>query len=105
MTKRALGATTPRASCRTYLETGILADDPFTSIDEEGIGVLSALAAGEGRRTRRELKLGLCGEHGRRPEERALLRARGGSTYVSCSPFRVPIARPRRRAGRAGEGK
>jgi len=75
-----------------YLETGILADDPFTSIDEEGIGVLIALAAEKGRRARPELKLGLCGEHGGDPKS-VRFCARAGLDYVSCSPFRVPIAR------------
>jgi pyruvate,orthophosphate dikinase len=76
----------------TYLETGILSDDPFTSIDEEGIGVLIALAAQKGRRERPELKLGLCGEHGGDPKS-VRFCARVGLDYVSCSPFRVPIAR------------
>jgi pyruvate, orthophosphate dikinase len=76
----------------TYLETGILADDPFTSIDEDGIGVLIALAAEKGRRTRPDLKLGLCGEHGGDPKS-VRFCARAGLDYVSCSPFRVPIAR------------
>jgi pyruvate,orthophosphate dikinase len=75
-----------------YLETGILADDPFTSIDEEGIGVLIELAAEKGRRVRPELKLGLCGEHGGDPKS-VRFCARAGLDYVSCSPFRVPIAR------------
>jgi pyruvate,orthophosphate dikinase len=75
-----------------YLETGILSEDPFASIDEEGIGVLIALAAEKGRRTRPELKLGLCGEHGGDPKS-VRFCARAGLDYVSCSPFRVPIAR------------
>jgi pyruvate,orthophosphate dikinase len=75
-----------------YLETGILADDPFTSIDEEGIGVLISLAAEKGRRARPDLKLGLCGEHGGDPKS-VRFCARAGLDYVSCSPFRVPIAR------------
>jgi pyruvate,orthophosphate dikinase len=76
----------------TYLETGILTDDPFTSIDEDGIGVLIELAAQKGRRTRPKLKLGLCGEHGGDPKS-VRFCARVGLDYVSCSPFRVPIAR------------
>ncbi len=75
-----------------YLETGILADDPFTSIDEDGIGVLIALAVEKGRRARPDLKLGLCGEHGGDPKS-VRFCARAGLDYVSCSPFRVPIAR------------
>jgi len=76
----------------SYLETGILSDDPFTSIDEDGIGVLIELAAQKGRRTRPRLKLGLCGEHGGDPKS-VRFCARIGLDYVSCSPFRVPIAR------------
>ncbi len=76
----------------TYIETGILSDDPFTSIDEEGIGVLISLAAQKGRRTRPSLKLGLCGEHGGDPKS-VRFCVRAGLDYVSCSPFRVPIAR------------
>jgi pyruvate,orthophosphate dikinase len=75
-----------------YLDTGILSDDPFTSIDEDGIGVLIALAAEKGRRTRPKLKLGLCGEHGGDPKS-VRFCVRAGLDYVSCSPFRVPIAR------------
>jgi pyruvate, orthophosphate dikinase len=76
----------------TYLDTGILTDDPFTSIDEDGIGVLIALAVEKGRRTRPKLKLGLCGEHGGDPKS-VRFCSRAGLDYVSCSPFRVPIAR------------
>ncbi len=76
----------------TYLETGILADDPFTSIDEQGVGALLELAATQGRRERPKLKLGLCGEHGGDPKS-VRFCARIGLDYVSCSPFRVPIAR------------
>jgi pyruvate,orthophosphate dikinase len=76
----------------SYIESGILADDPFTSIDEDGIGVLIELAAQKGRRARPKLKLGLCGEHGGDPKS-VRFCARVGLDYVSCSPFRVPIAR------------
>jgi pyruvate,orthophosphate dikinase len=76
----------------TYLERGILTDDPFTSLDEEGIGVLVELAARKGRRERPRLGLGLCGEHGGDPKS-VRFCVRAGLDYVSCSPFRVPIAR------------
>jgi pyruvate,orthophosphate dikinase len=88
----------------SYLESGILTDDPFTSIDEDGIGVLIELAAQKGRRARPKLKLGLCGEHGGDPKS-VRFCVRVGST-VSCSPFRVPIARsplPRRRSQETDE--
>jgi pyruvate,orthophosphate dikinase len=76
----------------TYVETGILTDDPFTSIDEDGIGVLIEIATREGRRVRPKLGLGICGEHGGDPKSIHFC-ARVGLDYVSCSPFRVPIAR------------
>jgi pyruvate,orthophosphate dikinase len=76
----------------SYLDSGILAEDPFTSIDEDGIGVLIELAVQKGRRARPKLKLGLCGEHGGDPKS-VRFCARVGLDYVSCSPFRVPIAR------------
>ena len=76
----------------SYLDSGILAEDPFTSIDEDGIGVLIELAVQKGRRARPKLKLGLCGEHGGDPKS-VRFCARAGLDYVSCSPFRVPIAR------------
>jgi len=75
-----------------YLDSGILADDPFTSIDEDGIGALVELAVGKGRAARPRLKLGICGEHGGDPRSVAFCE-RVGLDYVSCSPFRVPIAR------------
>ena len=76
----------------TYLEEGVLGDDPFTSIDEDGIGVLVELAIEKGRSARPRLKLGLCGEHGGDPKSVGFCH-RAGLDYVSCSPFRVPIAR------------
>jgi pyruvate,orthophosphate dikinase len=76
----------------TYIETGIIEDDPFTSIDEDGIGVLIQMAVRDGRRARPKLKLGICGEHGGDPKS-VHFCARVGLDYVSCSPFRVPIAR------------
>ena len=75
-----------------YLETGILEDDPFVSIDESGIGQLVELGAQRGRATRPNLQLGVCGEHGGDPKSVRFF-ARVGLDYVSCSPYRVPLAR------------
>jgi pyruvate,orthophosphate dikinase len=76
----------------TYLELGILESDPFVSIDEEGIGELMRLGAENGRAHRKDLKLGICGEHGGDPRSVAFC-ASLDFDYVSCSPFRVPVAR------------
>jgi pyruvate,orthophosphate dikinase len=75
-----------------YLEQGLLKRNPFDTIDAAGVGELVMLAAERGRATKPGLKLGVCGEHGGDPESIALFR-RAGLDYVSCSPFRVPIAR------------
>ena len=75
-----------------YLEAGILAKDPFVSIDQEGVGALVEMAAERGRKARPRLKLGVCGEHGGDPASIGFFQ-RVGLDYVSCSPFRVPIAR------------
>ena len=75
-----------------YLDSGILKADPFVSIDEDGIGVLMEMAIEKGRRARPGLKLGVCGEHGGDPKS-VVFCANAGLDYVSCSPFRVPIAR------------
>jgi pyruvate,orthophosphate dikinase len=71
---------------------GILPIDPFVSIDRDGVGELVKIAAERGRRTRRDIKLGICGEHGGDPASVAFCHEIG-LDYVSCSPFRVPIAR------------
>ncbi len=76
----------------TYERAGILPRDPFASIDVDGVGELILLAAERGRTTRSELKLGICGEHGGDPASVAFCH-KVGLDYVSCSPFRVPIAR------------
>lgn len=76
----------------TYLELGLLPGDPFDSIDVDGVGALVAMAIERGRVTRPDLTLGVCGEHGGDPASIALFH-RLGLDYVSCSPFRVPIAR------------
>ena len=75
-----------------YIETGILADDPFQVLDREGVGQLVQMATWEGRRRRRDLKVGICGEHGGEPSSIEFFHETG-LDYVSCSPFRVPIAR------------
>jgi pyruvate,orthophosphate dikinase len=75
-----------------YLEHGVIEDDPFQVLDQAGVGKLIAMACDLGRRTRPDLKLGICGEHGGEPSSVAFCD-RLGMNYVSCSPFRVPIAR------------
>jgi len=75
-----------------YLERRILPRNPFETIDENGVGRLMALAVNEGRKTRPNLEVGICGEHGGDPDSIHLCH-RIGLDYVSCSPFRVPIAR------------
>jgi pyruvate,orthophosphate dikinase len=75
-----------------YLQTGMLKENPFASIDPEGVGRLMKLAIEEGRATRKDLELGVCGEHGGDPTSIHLCH-KLGVDYVSCSPFRVPIAR------------
>jgi pyruvate,orthophosphate dikinase len=75
-----------------YLETGVVEDDPFQVLDLAGVGKLIAMACDLGRKTRPDLKLGICGEHGGDPSAVAFCD-RLGMNYVSCSPFRVPIAR------------
>ena len=75
-----------------YVQKGILPQDPFVSLDQEGVGELVALAAERGRKTREKIKLGICGEHGGDPSSIAFCE-KTGLDYVSCSPYRVPIAR------------
>jgi pyruvate,orthophosphate dikinase len=75
-----------------YLEKGIFERDPFVSLDQEGVGDLIRIAAERGRATRPDVKLGICGEHGGDPASIAFCE-RVGLDYVSCSPYRVPIAR------------
>jgi len=76
----------------TYIAKGILAIDPFVSIDREGVGELVRIATERGRKVRPKLKLGICGEHGGDPASVAFCHEIA-LDYVSCSPFRVPIAR------------
>jgi pyruvate,orthophosphate dikinase len=75
-----------------YLERGIIDADPFVELDIEGVGKLISMAVSLGRRERQDLKLGICGEHGGEPAAVAFCEAQK-MNYVSCSPFRVPIAR------------
>ncbi|HTD71760.1 MAG TPA: pyruvate, phosphate dikinase [Gemmatimonadales bacterium] len=75
-----------------YVEHGILKDDPFQVLDQEGVGKLIELAVRLGRSTRADLKIGICGEHGGEPASVKFCH-HVGMNYVSCSPFRVPIAR------------
>jgi pyruvate,orthophosphate dikinase len=76
----------------TYVDKGIYPQDPFVSIDEEGVGELIALAAERGRKSRPDIKLGICGEHGGDPRS-IFFCEKVGLDYVSASPYRVPIAR------------
>ncbi|HET6369639.1 MAG TPA: pyruvate, phosphate dikinase [Nitrospiria bacterium] len=75
-----------------YIEKKILPNDPFVAIDQEGVGLLMRIGAERGRKTRPDLKVGICGEHGGEPSSVEFCH-RLGLDYVSCSPFRVPIAR------------
>jgi pyruvate, orthophosphate dikinase len=76
----------------TYLEKGILPKDPFASLDQEGVGQLINMGIQRGRKVRPDLKVGICGEHGGDPDSIDFCH-RAGMNYVSCSPFRVPLAR------------
>jgi pyruvate,orthophosphate dikinase len=75
-----------------YLELGIFGVSPFESIDRDGVGRLVRIAVDEGRRTRPDLHIGVCGEHGGDPASVRFFHE-AGLDYVSCSPFRVPVAR------------
>jgi pyruvate,orthophosphate dikinase len=94
LTQTALGISRDDAASflGSYTTKGILAYDPFITIDQEGVGELVEIGVERGRRTRPDIKLGICGEHGGDPASIAFCD-RIGLDYVSCSPFRVPIAR------------
>lgn len=77
---------------KEYVEKGVLEEDPFQALDQKGIGKLVQMAVTEGKKTRPNIKLGICGEHGGNPKTIDFCH-RIGLNYVSCSPFRVPIAR------------
>lgn len=76
---------------RDYLEKGIWAHDPFQKLDQEGVGELIRIGVRKGREARADLKIGICGEHGGDPSS-IMFCHRNGFDYVSCSPFRIPIA-------------
>ena len=75
-----------------YLEDGVLERNPFETLDQSGVGDLMRIAVERGRSTKEDIKLGICGEHGGEPESVAFCH-RLGLAYVSCSPYRVPLAR------------
>jgi len=75
-----------------YVERGVYPEDPFVSIDQAGVGALMEMAVEKGRATRKELEVGICGEHGGEPRSVAFCH-KIGLDYVSCSPYRVPIAK------------
>jgi pyruvate,orthophosphate dikinase len=75
-----------------YIEHRIFKDDPFQVLDQEGVGQLVRMGTERGRKTRPELKVGICGEHGGEPSSVIFCHS-VGLNYVSCSPYRVPIAR------------
>jgi len=75
-----------------YQELEIVKKNPFASIDQSGVGQLMQLAVSKGKATRPDIKLGICGEHGGDPDSVKFCH-RIGLSYVSCSPFRVPVAR------------
>jgi pyruvate,orthophosphate dikinase len=75
-----------------YVEQEILPNDPFQVLDQEGVGQLVEMGIVKGRSVRPDLKVGICGEHGGEPAS-VMFCHRAGMNYVSCSPFRVPIAR------------
>jgi pyruvate,orthophosphate dikinase len=75
-----------------YLEERILSDNPFETLDQQGVGALMETAVQQGRKARPALKIGVCGEHGGDPRSIEFCH-RAGLDYVSCSPYRVPIAR------------
>jgi pyruvate,orthophosphate dikinase len=76
----------------TYVLNGLLPADPFVSIDEEGVGALMRIAVAKGRKAHKRLEMGICGEHGGDPKSVNFCHLIG-LDYVSCSPYRVPIAK------------
>src|SRR5881296_280829 len=92
-----------RAFIVRYLEQKILARNPFETIDVAGVGRLMEIAVKEGRKTRKDLEVGICGEHGGDPDSIHLCH-KLGLNYVSCSPFRVPVARLAAAQAAIGEG-
>lgn len=76
----------------SYIDQGVLENDPFVKLDQDGVGQLVEIATERGRKTRSDIKLGICGEHGGEPSSVEFCE-QTGLNYVSCSPYRVPIAR------------
>ena len=77
---------------RKYQDIGVLDADPFQTLDQEGVGQLVEMGIQKGRSTRDGMKIGICGEHGGDPASVEFCH-RAGMNYVSCSPFRIPVAR------------
>ncbi len=102
--RSASAATMRRASSESYVARGILDIDPFIAVDRDGVGELVKIGVQRGRKTRPGLKMGICGEHGGDPSSVAFCHE-VGLDYVSCSPYRVPIASPRCGTGRAWQGR
>jgi pyruvate,orthophosphate dikinase len=75
-----------------YIDKKILREDPFVAVDQEGVGALVQMGVERGRKGRKKLKCGVCGEHGGEPSSVKFFH-RTGLDYVSCSPYRVPVAR------------
>jgi len=94
MTQTALGISRDDAApfLGPYIEKGILPEDPFESIDQEGVGLLVLIGTVRGRSVKKDLKIGICGEHGGDPKS-IIFFHNLGFDYVSCSPYRVPVAR------------
>ena len=94
LTQTALGISRDDAATflGPYTQKGILPADPFITIDQEGVGELVRIGVERGRKTRANIKLGICGEHGGDPASIAFCHEIG-LDYVSCSPYRVPVAR------------
>jgi pyruvate, orthophosphate dikinase len=95
LTQTALGMSRDDAEGKflaAYLEQGVIEHDPFATLDREGVGELVALGTSRGRSVKEELEVGICGEHGGDPGSIAFCH-HAGLDYVSCSPFRVPVAR------------
>ena len=87
-----------------YIESGILPEDPFASLDQSGVGELVSLATERGRKSNSKLKVGVCGEHGGDPASIGFFH-KAGLDYVSCSPFRVAVARLAAARAALSEGK
>jgi pyruvate,orthophosphate dikinase len=95
LTQTALGMSRDDAEGKfltRYLEDGVLAHDPFATLDQEGVGALMRIAVERGRRVNDGLTIGICGEHGGDPASVRFCHELG-LDYVSCSPYRVPVAR------------